>query len=84
MLGFDFHRQKPVGNYIVDFFCPRLKLVIEIDGRSHDEKLAEDSERQKNLEAIGLSVLRFLDYDVKQNSEVVLSAIEEWIKDNKK
>jgi len=82
--GYDFHRQKPLDNYIVDFFCHKLKLVIEIDGESHSSKTEEDHDRQKRLEAIGLHVLRFLDSDVKQNLEGVIGAIEQWIKEFEK
>ena len=78
--GYDFHRQKPVGNYIVDFFCNELMLVIEIDGMSHDEKIDEDVERQKRIESFGISFLRFNNLDVKKNMEGVVAAIEEWIK----
>jgi very-short-patch-repair endonuclease len=48
MLGFKFNRQKPLGKYIVDFYCKNLNLVIEIDGSSHDDKYEEDLIRQKN------------------------------------
>ena len=84
MHGYDFHRQKPIDNYIVDFFCHKLKLIIEIDGESHNNKSDEDMERQKRLETIGLHVLRFLDSDVKNNMKGVLEAIEEWIKRHEK
>lgn len=79
MKGCDFHRQKPVGNYIVDFFCSDLMLAIEIDGISHDEKINHDIERQKELENFGIEFLRFNDVDVKKNLEGVVMAIEEWI-----
>jgi len=84
MHGYDFHRQKPIDNYIVDFFCHKLKLVIEIDGESHNSKTEEDRDRQKRLETIGLHVLRFLDSDVKNNTKGVLEAIEKWIKAREK
>ena len=45
MMGYDFHRQKPIGEYIVDFYCPRLRLVIEIDGDSHFMREKKDAER---------------------------------------
>ncbi|MBI4833735.1 MAG: endonuclease domain-containing protein [Planctomycetes bacterium] len=76
MLGYDFHRQKPIDEYIVDFFCPCLKLIIEIDGESHSGKTDEDEIRQRKLESLGFSVLRFLDIDMKKNIEGVLSTIE--------
>ena len=79
MLGYDFHRQKPIDNFVVDFYCPGLKLVIEIDGLTHDEKQEDDRIRQKKLESFGLHVLRFRDEDVKQSLEGVLLALGEWI-----
>ena len=60
MKGCQFMRQKPIGNYIVDFFCSKLKLVIEIDGESHVDKVEYDNKRQQELEAMRLSFLRFL------------------------
>ena len=79
--GYDFHRQKPIDNYIVDFFCPELMLALEIDGVSHigKEKDIYDEERQKLLESFGVKFLRFNDIDVKKNIEGVLMKIEGWI-----
>ncbi len=79
MKGYDFHRQKPLGNYIVDFFSIDLMLAIEIDGISHEEKICKDAERQKQLEGFGINFLRFNDIDVKRNVEGVLWEIEKWI-----
>lgn len=67
--GYDFHRQKPIDEYIVDFFCSNLNLIIEIDGESHDRKSEEDKKRQSRLESLGFHFLRFWDSDVKQNME---------------
>ena len=47
MMRYDFHRQKPTGDYIVDFYFPALELIIEIDGDSHIDKYKEDLVRQK-------------------------------------
>jgi very-short-patch-repair endonuclease len=79
MRGYQFMRQKPIGEYIVDFFCSKLRLVIEIDGESHDGRFGYDIERQRFLESIGLTVLRFNDADVKRDMTNVLIAIEGWI-----
>ena len=79
MKGYQFARQKPIGNYIVDFYCSKLKLVIEIDGESHDRKFLYDRKRQQALESEGLTVLRFNDHDVKKDIECVLMAIEGWV-----
>jgi very-short-patch-repair endonuclease len=77
ILGYDFHRQKPIGNYIVDFFCPRLMLAVEIDGASHVDKTDEDIERQKELESLGVRFLRFQDIEVKKNLEGVIAGIRD-------
>jgi very-short-patch-repair endonuclease len=84
MLGYDFHRQRPIGNHIVDFICPELDLVIEVDGSSHNDRLEVDHLRQSELEQLGLSVLRFLERDIKCNPAGVLKAIEEWIQEKRK
>ena len=77
--GFDFHRQRPIYKYIVDFFCSELSLAIEIDGSSHNDKLEFDDLRQKELESAGVQFLRFTDKDVKQNLSGVVDVIIEWI-----
>ncbi len=59
MLGYDFDRQRPIDNYIVDFYCKDLQLAIEIDGESHThEEVAEnDKKRQIRLEELGVRIL---------------------------
>ncbi len=79
ILGYNFHRQRPIGNYIVDFFCNKLKLIIEVDGITHNYKLEEDKKRQVELESMTLNVLRFQDSEVRNNLEGVLISIKEWI-----
>ena len=61
--GYDFHRQKPLGNYIVDFFFQGLMLVIEVDGVSHNQRSVQVKDRRKEefLESLGITVLRFMD-----------------------
>ena len=78
-LGFRFHRQKPIGNYIVDFFCRDLNLIIEIDGDTHLEKGEQDQMRQKRLESLGYFLLRFDDRDVKNQLGDVVESIRNWI-----
>jgi len=80
ILGCDFHRQKPIDEFIVDFFCAQLGLIIEIDGDTHWDKLAQDVNRQKRLESLGFHLLRFSDAEVKNNIEGVFVKIEEWIR----
>lgn len=82
MCGYDFHRQKPLGEYIVDFFCNELMLAIEIDGPSHEGQEEYDRERQEKLERIGIKFLRFNDDDVFYSIGKVLDAIELWKKEN--
>ena len=78
-LGVQFLRQRPIGNYIVDFYCHKLNLAIEIDGGSHDSKVEKDEERQKTLESLGVHFLRFQDRDVRYNLDSVLRDIREEI-----
>ena len=80
MLGYTFNRQKPLLNYIADFYCKALNLVIEVDGDSHIGKEDYDHQRTLDLEAQGLTVLRFEDALVKTNLNYVLMEIENWIK----
>lgn len=82
MCGYDFDRQKPIDNYIVDFYCKDLLLVIEIDGESHYGKEDKDEKRDKRLNQLGVTVLRFDDPDVRYDLEKVLERIEGWIKEN--
>ena len=81
MMGYTFNRQKPLGKYIVDFYCKPLKLVIEVDGGYHEEESQKikDSERQQVLEEIGLNFLRFAEKEVKKNIDSVLRVIENYI-----
>jgi len=74
---YQFFRQKPIGNFIVDFFCPKARMVIELDGGQHysiDGK-AKDVQRDAYLKNIGLTVLRFSDRDVLKNLESVVETI---------
>ena len=84
MLGYDFDRQRPMDEYIVDFYCKDLKLAIEIDGSSHnnDDIAARDVVRQERLEQLGICLLRFDDLEVKKDLYGVLDQIEYWIEQN--
>ena len=75
-LEIDFHRQRIVGNYIVDFFCKKLNLVIEIDGSSHNNKENYDKNREKYLQDLGLNIIHILDVDIKGNLEGVLQFLK--------
>ena len=75
--GYQFYRQKPIGEYVVDFYCPKAKLVIELDGGQHKsaDNVKKDTVKDKNLESLGLKVLRFDNNDVTENIEGVLESI---------
>lgn len=77
-LGFKFRRQHPIGIYIVDFYCHVLKLVIEVDGSIHSktEAIEHDERRQKDLEDLGLRVVRFTNDEVELRLEKVIKEIE--------
>jgi very-short-patch-repair endonuclease len=74
-------RQRPIDNFIVDFYCPSLKLVIEVDGDSHftEEAQVADLERTQQLESYGIKMIRFTNHEVSQNFDGVCSAIEQEI-----
>ena len=82
--GYDFHRQKPIDEYIVDFFCNELMLAIEIDRVSHIGKEMYDAKRQRKLEDLGVRFLRFKDDDVFYNCDYVIKEIEKWVDMNTK
>ncbi|MEP1094970.1 MAG: 3'(2'),5'-bisphosphate nucleotidase CysQ [Cyclobacteriaceae bacterium] len=82
--GHDFDRQRPIDEFIVDFYCKDLKLAIEIDGNSHDNEEASkaDAKRQGRLEHLGVHFLRFDDLEVKKSINNVIQTIEIWIENN--
>ncbi len=84
--GFDFHRQKPIGNFIADFYCYALRLVIEVDGITHEDKKVQINDKRKDeyFTEIGLTVMRFTDDEVIGNSDLVERRIREFAKSNLK
>lgn len=84
MMGFNFSRQRPIDEYIVDFYCRDLMLAIEIDGESHHhtETQRNDLDRQKRLESLGVRFLRFDDVAVKKKIDDVLTTIQYWIEEH--
>ena len=84
MLGYVFDRQRPIDEYIFDFYCKDLQLAIEIDGESHStEKVAEnDIIRHRRLTGLGVNILRFHDLEVKMEMKYVLNVIYDWIIEN--
>jgi len=81
--GFDFHRQKPIDNYIVDFFCHELMLAIELDGSSHwnEAIINKDAKKTIRLNDLGIQILRFEDEMVFDDIDFVIQKIDEYIED---
>jgi len=73
--GYDFDRQKIVGNYIVDFYCVDCAVVVEIDGSSHDGKEIYDGDRNNYLTGLGLTVIHIRAYDVLNNLSKVMEML---------
>jgi very-short-patch-repair endonuclease len=84
MYGYDFDRQRPIDQYIVDFYCKSLMLAIEIDGSSHDSDEAQTNDyiRQARLESLGVRFLRFREEQVCHQTQAVVQIIKTWIKQN--
>ena len=80
-LGFKFTRQYSVGPYILDFYCPKLRLAIELDGDQHKEKEAVlyDEDRTKFLDGADITVIRFWNHDVMKNTGIVIAQIKNQI-----
>ena len=84
MLGFRFLRQRLIDKYIVDFFCKDLNLIIELNGLTHnwEDTIEKDKAKQKDLEAMGYTILRFNDDEVTYYITNVSRVIENWIRLN--
>ena len=83
MLGFDFDRQRTLLNYIVDFFCYELYLVIEIDGYSHEHSFQYDRKREIDLKKYEIEIIRFSNKDVIFGISNIERSIKTWIENNK-
>ncbi|MDQ3681978.1 MAG: endonuclease domain-containing protein [Bacteroidota bacterium] len=81
MMGYQFYRQKPIENYIVDFYCPALKMIIEIDGAYHvnNVDVVKDEMRETKLKEWNLAFLRFKELEVRKEINAVLLIIENYI-----
>lgn len=79
--GFKFRRQYGVGGFVIDFYCPKLKLAIEVDGESHSLEGAAmaDKERQAIIETYGIEFLRFRNDEIYGDLDGVLMRIGEWV-----
>lgn len=77
LIGVQFYRQKPIGNYIVDFYAPKTKLVVEVDGSQHIKKSHAENDRHRDdyLSKVGLKVLRFNGRQVLKEIDAVVEVI---------
>jgi len=85
LCGYKFRRQHGIGRYVVDFYCPKLRLVIELDGDSHFQSGAakRDRQRQNFIESFGITVIRFTNTDIYENITGVLEELINYIDDLK-
>ena len=74
--GYRFLRQRPMLGYIADFYCPAVRLVIEVDGSSHDDRAEYDATRDRNLRAHSFEVIRFTNREVAKDLHAVLARIQ--------
>jgi very-short-patch-repair endonuclease len=79
LMGYDFHRQKPILKFIVDFYCYELMLAIEIDGITHFDNGNRDQLRQEVIETLGINFLRFDALEVVKNPDSTVQSIGNWI-----
>jgi very-short-patch-repair endonuclease len=77
LLDLKFRRQRPVGNYIADFACLEIGLVIELDGGQHLEQTAYDARRQQDMKTLGFETLRFWDNEVLNETDAVMEKIRQ-------
>ena len=82
--GWKFRRQHGLGDFVMDFYCPIIKLCIEVDGGIHDEPDVhqKDERRTEFLEKQGIRVLRFKNEEIENNIDDVVNRIKEYIKSN--
>ena len=82
-VGYKFRRQQGIGKYVVDFYCPELKIVIEIDGATHEteEELKQDKIRQDFLESLGLKILRYRNLEIKEGLRGLVPYLIKFLKE---
>lgn len=82
--GLKFRRQNSIGRFVLDFYCPALKLAIEVDGPSHFKRDARlyDLEREAFIRQFNIEFLRFTNQDIYENLEGVLEMIWNWVEEN--
>ena len=81
-----FNRQRVIGNYIVDFYCDKAKLIVELDGSQHYEETGKvkDTQRDEYLESLGLKILRFSNLDIDKSFYEVCTVIDNTVKERMK
>ena len=84
MTWYRFLRQKPIWNYILDFYCDKLKLWIEIDDKSHDWKWEQDEERTKYLNSLWIIIIRYTNEDINYHLDGVKLDLENKLDERKK
>jgi len=77
--GYQFNRQFCIDNYIADFICRKLKLIIEVDGYSHNFKYEEDELRDEKLKKLGYTTLRFTEKEVRNDLDNVIRVLESYL-----
>ena len=79
--GYQFMRQKPIGNFIVDFYCPKLNLAIEVDGDSHgfESAILRNQLKDKYRTSLGIHIIRYDDSDIKNDISGVIDHLIDWI-----
>jgi len=84
--NWQFRRQRPIWNYIADFMCKDLLLVIEVDGFTHllEETIEKDNRKEKDLESVGFKIIRFSDNEVLKDIENVIRSLEYWCEKRRK
>src|SRR5262245_1562917 len=80
LCGYDFDRQRPLGQRIVDFYCKELMLAVDADGSVHDHTREKDERREKEIRALGVTLVRFWNHQIKTDMESVLKQLELWIR----
>jgi len=78
-VGYKFRRQHSIGKYIVDFYCPKKRLIIELDGSQHIENEQHDKEKDEYLSNLNFTVLRFWNSDINTNIEGVIQKIKDYL-----
>jgi very-short-patch-repair endonuclease len=80
--GYQFNRQFPIDEYIADFICRKLRLIIEVDGYSHRFKVKEDKERDRELSDLGYTTVRFSEKEVCNDLDNVIRVLESFLPEN--